>query len=241
MRTIAIAARKGGVGKTTSAVHLAAGLAAEGNQVLLVDCDAQGHCALCLGVSPETGLGHVIRGEATLKDAVLEARPGVWLLAGGSSLANINDWLAAQPAGADLALTRALQGADVDFVILDCPPGFSRISVNAVIYADEILVPVSMEALSVAGLVDLEAELQGLRDLGVAIAKPRILPTFLDGRVGKTGEILEQLRGRYADLLPAIRYSVKFSEAPAWGETVYERDPGGRGAEDYRQLCVEVA
>ena len=126
-------------------------------------------------------------------------------------------------------------------VIADTAPGWSPLLINALVYADEVLAPVSMEALAVDGLTTfLEAvrPIQQATNLDVRW----VLPTFYDRRVRKSDELLGQLRGHFADrCCRPIRYSARLSEAPAFGRTIFEHAPDDRGAEDYRQLAQEVA
>ena len=239
--TITIAARKGGVAKTTTAVHLSVGLAELGRRVLLVDCDQQNHCAVMLGATPTTGLGAVILGSRTARESICAVQEGLDLLS-GVDLAGVDRYLVSLPAGQAGAITRALNGVDYDYIICDTPPGFNVMGVAAVSFADKVLVPVSMEVLAVMGLIDIGSEFRDLKELGVEAELSWVLPTFYDKRVAKSAGILKQLRDQYGEkVLHPIRYSTRFSELAAWGQTVYEFDPRGRGSEDYRRLAGEVA
>ena len=240
---IAVVSRKGGVGKSTSAVHISAGLAAAGRRVLLVDVDTQGHCAVMLGAEPSTGLGSVILGQVPVADAICPIYDRLDLLAGGRDLSGTDRYIMTLKAGQERVLSRALTGiaTNYDDIIIDCPPGFGVLSINAVTFADKILVPVSMEVLALYGLVDLEEEFAELRELGLDVELGWIAPTFVDRRVSKTGAILQQLRDTYGDkVLSPIRYSTRFSELAGHGQTIYEYEPHGRGTEDYIRLCGEV-
>ncbi|HEX7976696.1 MAG TPA: AAA family ATPase, partial [Anaerolineales bacterium] len=126
MRKIAIALSKGGVGKTTTAVSLAAGLARAGKSVLLVDVDTQGQVAKALGVEPACGLADLVLGEAALPEAVLECRPNLGLLAGGRALAGLKRLITRQDFGGEQTLSEALAPLDgrYDYVILDTAPGW---------------------------------------------------------------------------------------------------------------------
>ena len=238
---LCIVSRKGGVGKTTSAVHIAAGLVRPGNRVLLIDTDTQGHCSHMLGIAPGPGLGELIT-EGNRN--ITEARPGLDLLAGGPGLASIEREILLRKARQEYVLTDAVKDFEDRYgsVVIDCPPGFGAMGINALVYADKILVPISMEVLAIYGLAAFEEELDELRSLGLDVQIDYILPTFEDRRVGKTGAILQQLKVRYDDkVLSPIRCSTRFSELPAYGQTVFEFDPKGRGSEDYRQICREVS
>ncbi|MBA7582595.1 Chromosome partitioning protein ParA [subsurface metagenome] len=240
MRKIAIANRKGGVGKTTTAVHLATSLAARGARVLLVDCDAQGHCSRLLCEDPELGLADLM-GKADPELCIHEARPGLYLLAGGRELAGVAREISRRNVRPEMALTEALEPLDIfDFVILDTAPSITELSINALFFSEELLVPVIMELLALDGMAALQEELkliQRYHDLAVR----RILPTFVDWRVSKTGVILEGLQRTFSeDLLSGIRYSTRLSELPRWRRLIWEIDRQNQASTDYLQLCEVI-
>jgi chromosome partitioning protein len=243
MRRIAVANRKGGVGKTTSAVHLAAGLALAGRKVLLIDSDGQGHAARLLGLSPEHGLADVMDGRLSLTDAITTARPGLDLLAGGKALAGVNRLIARESIRPEELLTRALAGLEgmYEYVIVDTSPSFSELGVNVLFYAAEAVVPVSMEVLATEGLVSFAEEVRHVQEYH-ELAVRWILPTFVDGRTRKSAEILEALRDKYGDLVTfPVRYSSALSEASGWGKTIFEYKPRDRAAADYARIAGAVA
>lgn len=243
MRKIAIANRKGGVGKTTTAVNLAAGFAHAGYRVLLIDTDTQGHCSRLLGVNPENGLAELIEGTCTPQQAITEARENLSLLAGGKLLGGISRIIARQNVNPQLVLTEALEMIEgqYDYVILDTAPGFTELSVNTLFYADEVLVPVSMEVLAVQGFKDFLAEIKEIQKYR-AVEIKYIVPTFVDGRVKKTEEILEQLQKHFSNIITSpIHYSSKLSESPSYGETIYEFSPRARAAKEYAKLAGAIA
>ena len=167
MRKIAIANRKGGVGKTTTAVNLAHGLAMTGERVMLVDTDTQAHCSRLLGVKPDKGLADLIEGSCLPDEAFIEARDGLDLIGGGKRLGGImRAILKERITGLDRVLVDALQPYEdkYDYVILDTAPGFSEMSINVLVYADELLIPVSMEVLSVDGLKAFAQEIREIRN-----------------------------------------------------------------------------
>ena len=236
MRKIAISLSKGGVGKTTTAVSLAHGVARAGRRVLLVDTDTQGQVAKALGVAPAAGLSHLVAGELQAGQAVARARENLWLLAGDRSLAGITRLIDRKEFGAEQLVSEALAplAGQFDYVILDTPPGWSSMTINVLFYADEILAPVSMEVLTLQGLVDFESSLKAIQKYRQALSLSYILPTFYDLRVKKSSEILQQLQGHYnQQLCTPIRYNVRLSEAPAYGQTIFEYAPRSVGAQDY--------
>lgn len=243
MKRIAIALSKGGVGKTTTAVNLAAGLARAGLRVLLVDADTQGQASKMLGYEPELGLAELISGEATIDQATIETRPNLWLLAGGRGLAGTKRMITRKDFGGEQTLAEALQVIEqrYEYLILDTAPGWDALTVNVLFYAEQVLAPVSLEILTLQGLVEFARSLGSIQRYHPQLALQYVLPTFYDRRVKKSEEILGQLRSHYAELLcPAIRYSVRLSEAPGYGQTIFEYAPNSSGAEDYMKLTERI-
>ena len=244
MRKIAIANRKGGVGKTTTAVNVAAGLALAGNKVLLIDTDTQGHCSRLLGVDPPAGLAELIDGTVTSSNALIEARDGLFLIGGGSKLGGaVKIALKDRYYRSEYLLTEILEPykEKYNYVIIDTAPGFSEIGINVLFYVSEVLIPVSMEALAIDGLMSFIGEVENIRQ-HADIEIKYIVPTFIDGRVKKTEDIIEALKERYGNkILYGIHYSVKLSEAPGWGKTIFEYAYNDRTAKDYTRLAGAIA
>jgi chromosome partitioning protein len=244
MRRIAVFLGKGGVGKTTTAVHLAAGLAQQGAKVLLVDTDTQGQVSTLLGVRPTVGLAEVITLGLRPEIAIVSAREHLWLLSGGQGLAGVKRLIARKDPQGEYVLAQTLTQLDsqYDFIILDTSPGWDTLNINVLFYADEILTPVSLEALTLQSLYDFQENLATIQRYRRALTLKYVLPTFLDGRVKKSKDIMEQLQTHYADRLCApIHYSVKLSLAAGVGKTIFEYAPHSPGAEDYQQLVEQVA
>lgn len=242
MRKIIIANRKGGTAKSTTAVHLAAGLAKIKKRVLLIDTDAQGNCAKMLGVSPTSGLAELIDNNVSPTDALICARPGLFLLSGSNRLAGTTRIIAREDFDSQYVLSRALEPYEgqYDFAVLDTGPGYSPMSVNVLFYGNEILVPINMEFLSVQGFIDFMGELEPVRErAGVAIRY--ILPTMADGRKGLTADILAQLAARFpAQVCDPIHYAARMSEIPRKGITIYEEDVSARPSVDYAKLTGRI-
>lgn len=243
MRKIAVCLSKGGVGKTTTAINLAHGLAVAGSNVLIVDTDTQGHVAKSLGIEPEIGLAELLTQRATPEEALILARDRLWLLAGGRALAGAKREIDRKTFGGEQTLAESLEPLEgkFDFVILDTAPSLDILSVNVLFYAKEILTPVSPEVLTLQGVLDFQHNLAGVQKYHKDLHLKYVLPTFYDMRVKKSKEILEQLKVHYANLLcEPIRYSVRLSEAPGFGKTIYEYDPNSPGAEGYKILTQRI-
>ena len=242
MRKIAIANRKGGVGKTTTAVNVAAGLALAGNKVLLIDTDTQGHCSRLLGVDPPAGLAELIDGTVTPEKALITAREGLYLLAGNRNLEGISRLISREGINPQLYLSKRLKQFDgqYDFIIVDTAPGFSELNINVFFYVNEVMVPVSLEVLSIEGLIAFRQEIEQIQEYADVQIK-YIVPTFVDHRIKITEEIFKQLKDSFPDILTnSIHYSVKLKESPGWGKTIFEYSVKERVSYDYADLVGVV-
>ncbi len=243
MRKIAIALSKGGVGKTTTAVNLAAGLALAGHRVLLIDADTQGQAGKSLGLQPSAGLTELISGEVSAEEAIALVRERLWLLAGGRGLAGLKRIISRQDFGGERTISEALAPLEgqYDYVILDTAPGWDVLTVNVLFFANEIVAPVSLEVMTLQGLREFSQGLVGIQHYRPELTLRYVLPTFLDRRVRKSDEILTQLESYYpSQLCDPIRYNVRLSEAPGYKQHIFEYAPHSPGAEDYRKLTERI-
>lgn len=243
-RKIGVTLSKGGVGKTTTAVNLAAGLSMAGFNVLLIDTDTQGQASYILGVKPKSGLTELLTEKLLPEQAIIQARERLSLLAGGKSLAGVKRLIGRKDFGGELTLTEALTplSGKYDYIIVDTSPGWDPLTVNVLFYVNEILAPVSLEVMTLQGLVEFTKSIATIQKYRSEIELTYILPTFFDKRVRKSATILKKLTQIYEDKVCApIRYNVKLSETPAYGQTIFEFAPDSPGAEDYRELVRTVA
>lgn len=239
-RIIAIANHKGGVGKTASAVNLAAALADAGEPALVVDLDPQGSATSWLGVEDE--------GDRTLaaftEGAALPVHPtavkGLDLVPSGTAMASAERKLAGE-IGAERLLAESLARTKGGWkwVLVDCPPGLGLLSVNAIAAAQGVLVPVEAHHLGLRGLVDSRRTVEAVkRRLNAAVRIVGVLPCRAHGRRALHREVLEALEASFPGRVgPAIRENVALAEAPAHGVPVSKYAPRSHGAEDYRKAA----
>lgn len=251
MRTIAIINQKGGCGKTTTSINLAACLARLGQRSLLVDMDPQGHCGVGLAV-PEDQI------ERTIYDTLLEERDGpvvrinemVWQIASNFDLAPSNIRLAAfeqvfagRP-GRDDRLRIALEQVqnNYDWAIIDCPPSVGLLTFNALRACDECLVPVETGFFSLHGLAKMMETLEEMRDRCDKEILIRVLPTLYDTRTKLAREVLSELRSKFREYLmeSTVNFNTKLKEAASFGQPITEYDPGSRGYKDFVNLAREL-
>lgn len=246
MRTIAVAIAKGGVGKTTTAVHLAAALANMGRKVLLVDCDSQDQVSRFLGVRDQVraGLSHFLVGRTAEErnGAVLEVRENLWMLAGGVGLTELKRWLGKQPKSETVLKDRLVpRDGALDYVIYDCAPGWDILSVNILCAVEEVLSPVTLQAPALEGLKAFITYIQSAQKLNPVLTLKYLVPTMFDKRLKQSRGYLANLQKAFpAQICEPIRSTVRFSEAAGLGKTLFEHHSEAIGAGDYQQLAWRV-
>ena len=250
-RVFTIANQKGGVGKTTTAVNVAAALALQGLKVLVIDLDPQGNASTALGIEHRPGTTssyEVLIGELPLRDA-LHRSPH-------------NERLYCVPATIDLAgaeielvsmvaregrLSRALadlHNHDFDYVFIDCPPSLGLLTINALVAAPEVLVPIQCEYYALEGVGQLLRNIEMVKShLNPQLNVSTVILTMYDGRTKLADQVAEDVRTHFGDkvLRTVIPRSVKVSEAPGYGMTILDYDPGSRGATSYLDASRELA
>jgi len=238
-RRIAVFNHKGGTGKTTTSVNLAAGLAARGHRVLLVDTDSQGNVAVSLGASCDRTLYHVLVMGLRGADACQRLRPGLDLLASNETLAAAELYLAGRQNRDRVLSQRMAPIADsYDFVVVDCSPSLSLMNQNALVFADGVLVPVACDYLSLVGVRQVIKTVKNVNSLlRHRLQIWGVLPTLYDARAKICREALGTLKSHFAErCLTPIRATTKLKEAPAQASSIFEHAPGTHGAEDYSAL-----
>lgn len=243
-RRIAILNQKGGTGKTTTAVNLAAGLAERDADTLLVDTDAQGNVGVSLGVAGEKSLYHVLVDGVDPAEAAVPVRGKLDVITSDSTLAAAEIFLARQnPEVRSKLLTKRLDKMQVsrryDFVIIDCGPSLNLLNQNALSYVDEVLIPVTCDYLALVGVKQVLRTIKDVeRHLGHAVRVSGVLPTFYDGRTRLAREVLETLQGHFKHkCLEPIRHNTRLAEAPSHKKTIFEYAPVSHGAADYNRVC----
>ncbi|MBK6696124.1 MAG: ParA family protein [Myxococcales bacterium] len=238
-RRIAIFNHKGGTGKTTTSVSVAAGLAARGLRVLLVDTDSQGNVAVSLDVTPQTSLYHVVVMGMKAKDAAVNVRPNLDVLGSNETLAAAELYLAGRQNRDRVLRDRLVSACDAyDVIVLDCSPSLSLMNQNALVFADGILVPVACDFLSLVGVRQV---IKTVKNVNSLLHHPvqifGVLPTFYDARARICRDAVETLTQHFGDrCLTPIRSATKIKEAPAQGKTIFEYAPDSNAAEDYGRL-----
>src|SRR5881394_2265567 len=244
-RVISFANQKGGVAKTTTTLNLGVAFAEQGLRVLLVDLDPQGNLTMSQGMNPdsiERSMFDVLVHRLPIQD-VIEQRE-VPLAVSSIDLAGAELSLSSM-IGRERALEKALAPVrdDYDFILIDTPPSLGLLTINALVAADGVIVPVQCEYLSLRGLVQLENTLTMIREnLNPHVEIVGILATMLDRRLLHSREAVEILKENFGELVlnTKIRKTVRYAEAPVKGQSVLKYDPTSEAAEMYRDLAKEV-
>jgi chromosome partitioning protein len=246
---VAIANQKGGVGKTTTALSLAAALGARGARTLAIDMDPQGNLTSGLGVDRSCVEGRssyeVLAGARTIGECAIEAAAeGVWIIGATPDLAGAQVELVNELAR-EFRLAEAIEVMDTrfDILLIDCPPSLGLLTVNGLVAADSVLVPVQCEYFALEGLSQLLQHIERVRrSLNKTLGIIGLVLTMYDARTRLSAEVAEQVRDHFRDLVfdTIIPRSVRLAEAASYGEPIRLFDGSSRGAIAYEQLCEEL-
>lgn len=247
-KIIALSNQKGGIGKTTSAVNLAACIAQKGKKVLLCDIDPQGNATTGVGVSKNSNIKtsyDLIIGNCTASEALHKTTfDNLWVIPTNIALAGAEYELVSEDKRERILATRLYEiKDDFDYIIIDCPPSLGLLTLNALTAADGIIIPMVCEFYALEGLSQLMMTARKVKKrFNPALEITGILVTMYDKRLNLSAQVMDELKKYYADKLfkTTVVRNVKLSEAPSYGMPVVYYDKSSKGAQAYRDLADEV-
>ncbi|HEV3330980.1 MAG TPA: ParA family protein [Bryobacteraceae bacterium] len=247
-RVFAISNQKGGVGKTTTAINLGASLAASDLKVLVIDSDPQGNATTGLGIEKKTdrpSLYHVLLGEVPARHAVITTElDGLSIIPADKNLVGANLELVDLP-NREFRLRERIAEVreDYHFVLIDCPPALDLLTLNALVAADSVLVPIQCEFFALEGVSELMDTIDRIHDsFQHGLQVEGILLTMYDDRTNLTRQVAADLKEFFGDQIfnTVIPRSIRLAEAPSFGKPILGYDPRSRGAESYIKLAKEI-
>lgn len=243
MRIIAIASQKGGVGKTTTAVNLASALQQRGKRILLIDLDPQAHASQALGIRTDGPNVYALLCKGATPAQVRQERDGLSVLPSGLELAGAEMELLGA-AGREFRLKSALESErNYDFALIDCPPSLSVLTLNALTYARELLVPLQCEYFALQALSKLLETVEVVKKwYNKDLQLFAILATRYNAQKTLTREVIKEIQEYLPGKLlnTVIRENIALAEAPSGGQSIFEYSPKSHGAEDYAALAGEI-
>jgi chromosome partitioning protein len=246
-KTIAICNQKGGVGKTSTAVSLSSCLSLEGKKCLLIDLDPQGNATSGLGVNKrnvEKSVYHALLEQNKISELIIETCvKNLYLIPANDALSGTEVELVGE-LGREARLRKALQNLDAsfDFVIIDCPPSFGLLTINALTGAHSVLIPIQCEYYALEGLSQLVKTINLVRDnLNASLEIEGIVMTMADFRTNLTQEVIDEVRKHFGDKVykTIIPRNIRLSEAPGFGKPIFLYDKDSEGARKYKELTKE--
>lgn len=250
-KIIAVANQKGGVGKTTTAINLAAALAEQGRRVLLIDLDPQGNASTGLGIDPEdrdVTTYDILVGEESLFDAVRETSlKGLMIIPATTDLSSADIELISNEKRSfllhDALRQPAMDAFALDYVLIDCPPSLNLLTINALVASNSVVVPLQSEFFALEGLSQLMLTVREVRaSANSGLRIEGVLLTMYDARNNLSQQVEDDARENLQDLVfkTVIPRNVRLSEAPSFAQTIFEYDPSSRGGQAYRNLAIEL-
>jgi chromosome partitioning protein len=245
-RTVAVINQKGGVGKTTTAVNIAAQLAKRKKNVLLIDLDPQGNASSGLGFNKKdlnATTYNVLMKKTSLSDAIQSTTiTGLYILPTDANLAASEVELV-DKVNREKALESTIKSATHDFIIIDCPPALGLLTINALATADSLIIPVQTEYYALEGLGQLLDVTQRIREnINPRLELLGVVLTMYDKRTSLSEQVANEVRKHFGDKVfkTVIPRNVKLAEAPSFGKTIFEHDKWSKGAKAYKSLTSEI-
>ncbi|MBF8963974.1 ParA family protein [Pontibacter sp. FD36] len=241
-KIVAVINQKGGTGKTTTTINLGSALSKLGYKVLLVDLDPQSNLSYSLAVSsPDQTLAEAFLGSQSFKNIIVE-KDGLWVAPGSNELVDVEISLVSQPDREQFLKTMLSQVKGFDYVLIDCPPSLSVLTLNALTASHEVLIPLQMEVLTLQGLDQIMQTIAKVKKAFNPKLKIKgIVVVMFDMRRKLSQEVLAYLRENVKEKIfdSQIRLNVKLAEAPSFGKSVLDYDNASNGAKDYTALAAE--
>jgi chromosome partitioning protein len=247
MRKIAVVNMKGGVGKTTTAVHVAAGMAARGHKILLIDADPQGNVGHAFGVRPQRTIEHLLVGEASLEETLVRGvRERLDAIASTPAAFSLERRLAGETQRETILARRMRALSGYDAVIVDCSPAMNLLTYNALLFSEELIVPVGMDLMAIIGARQTLSGVREVKELWPdrLLDLLAVLPTFTSASNNATKAGIEAIE-RDPEMssrlfLPGIRQCIDLNYAASQRQTIWEYAPRSRAAEDYNRFVAYV-
>jgi chromosome partitioning protein len=243
-KIVAVLNQKGGVGKTTSTINIAAFLAKAKKTVLIIDLDPQGNATSGLGLEKnnlDATISEVLLGSATLDRAIKELNNGVAIVPANANLAG-TELALVEKANREHCLKSALGNVVYDYVLIDCPPALGVLTINALTAADHVLIPVQAEYYALEGLSQLLGVIQMVRGgLNPSLELLGVVVTMYDGRTSLSDSVYSELKKHFAGKVfeTVVPRNVRLAEAPSYGKTIADHDKWSKGARAYKNIAKE--